>query len=98
MLPTSFTLLIALLEAPEGVCIENEDLMQAGHIQESVLPGAVRSQAEQDEAQLVKASQHGDQDAFALLVRRHQPRIFNLSMGRYSPCRWWTIRTSLPLA
>ena len=34
--------------------------MQAGHIQESVLPGAVRSQAEQDEAQLVKASQQGD--------------------------------------
>jgi RNA polymerase sigma-70 factor (ECF subfamily) len=55
--------------------------MQAGHIQESVLPGAVRSQAEQDEAQLVKASQQGDQDAFALLVRRHQRRIFNLSMG-----------------
>ena len=46
--------------------------MQAGHIQESVLPGAVRSQAEQDEAQLMKASQQGDQDAFALLVRRHQ--------------------------
>ena len=55
--------------------------MQAGHIQESVLPGAVRSQAEQDEAQLVKASQQGDQDAFALLVRRHQRCIFKLSMG-----------------
>ena len=40
-----------------------------------------RSQAEQDEAQLVKARQQGDQDAFALLVRRHQRRIFNLSVG-----------------
>jgi RNA polymerase sigma-70 factor (ECF subfamily) len=55
--------------------------MQAGHIRQSVLPGAVHSQAEQDETQLVKASQQGDLDAFALLVRRHQRRIFNLSLG-----------------
>lgn len=54
--------------------------MQAGHIRESVLPGAVHSQSEQDEVQLLKASQQGDQDAFALLVRRHQRRIFNLSI------------------
>ncbi len=33
------------------------------------LPGVVSSQAEQDDAQLVKASQQGDQDAFALLVQ-----------------------------
>ena len=45
------------------------------------LPGVATLQSEQDDAQLVKASQQGDQDAFALLVRRHQRRIFNLRMG-----------------
>ena len=28
--------------------------------------------------QLVKASQQGDQDAFALLVQKHQRRVFNV--------------------
>ena len=42
------------------------------------LPGVVSSQAEQDDARLVKASQRGDQDAFALLVQRHQRRVFNM--------------------
>jgi len=37
-------------------------------------------QAEQNETQLVKASQHGDQQAFALLVQHHQQRVFALSM------------------
>jgi RNA polymerase sigma-70 factor, ECF subfamily len=55
--------------------------MHAGHTRQSVLPGGVHSQAEQDAAPLVKASQQGDQDAFALLVRRHQRRLFNLSLG-----------------
>ena len=36
------------------------------------------SQTEQDDAQLVKASQHGDQDAFAFLVKGHQRRVFNM--------------------
>ena len=47
---------------------------------ELTLPGAVSSQAEQDDRQLVKASQQGDQDAFALLVQRHQRFVFNLSL------------------
>ena len=54
--------------------------MYATHIRRSVLPGAVRSLSERDAAQLVKASQRGDQEAFALLVRRHQRRIFNLTL------------------
>lgn len=36
--------------------------------------------SERDAAHLAKASQQGDQGAFALLVRRHQRRIFNLSL------------------
>ena len=55
--------------------------MQLSHTLEISLPGVVSSQAEQDDTQLVKASQHGDQDAFALLVQRHQCRVFNMSLG-----------------
>ena len=52
--------------------------MQLTHPLEISLPGVVSSQAEQDDAQLVKASQHGKQDAFALLVQRHQRLVFNM--------------------
>jgi RNA polymerase sigma-70 factor, ECF subfamily len=55
--------------------------MHAGHTRQSIFPGGVHSQAEQNAAPLVKASQQGDQEAFAFLVRRHQRRIFNLSLG-----------------
>src|SRR5579884_3839660 len=54
--------------------------MQVSHNLEVSLPGAVSWQAEQDDTQLVKASQQGDQDAFALLVQRHQRRVFNISL------------------
>jgi RNA polymerase sigma-70 factor (ECF subfamily) len=52
--------------------------MQLTHPLEISPPGVVSSQAEQDDAQLVKASQQGNQDAFAFLVQRHQRRVFNL--------------------
>jgi len=52
--------------------------MQLSHNLELSLPHVASSQAEQNEAQLVKASQQGDQDAFALLVQRHQRRVFNM--------------------
>lgn len=51
------------------------------HSRQSALRGVLLSQAEQEDAPLVRASQRGDQEAFALLVRRHQRRIFNLSLG-----------------
>jgi RNA polymerase sigma-70 factor (ECF subfamily) len=52
--------------------------MQLSHNLEISLPGVVSWQAEQDDAQLVKASQQGNQDAFAFLVQRHQRRVFTL--------------------
>ena len=52
--------------------------MQLAHTLEISLPGVFSSQAEQDEAQLVKASQQGDQEAFTFLVQRHQRRVFNM--------------------
>jgi len=52
--------------------------MQLSHNLEISLPGAVSWQAVQDDTQLVKASQQGNQDAFALLVQRHQHRVFNM--------------------
>jgi len=56
----------------------NEGLMQSSHRMEKALPGIVSSPGGRDDAQLVKASQQGEQDAFALLVQRHQRRVFNL--------------------
>ncbi|GAC1348611.1 MAG: RNA polymerase sigma factor RpoE [Ktedonobacteraceae bacterium] len=52
--------------------------MQLSHNLEISLPGVVSQQAVQDDTQLVKASQQGDQEAFAVLVQRHQRCIFNL--------------------
>ncbi len=57
----------------------NEPLLQSTHQSLGLaLPGALSSLAQEDEAQLVAASQHGDQDAFARLVSLHQRRIFSL--------------------
>jgi RNA polymerase sigma-70 factor, ECF subfamily len=43
-----------------------------------VFPGDVATQIEQEDVRLVQACQRGDQDAFALLLQRHQHRVFNL--------------------
>jgi RNA polymerase sigma-70 factor, ECF subfamily len=53
-------------------------LIHMANSQEISLPDVVSSQSEQDDSQLVKASQQGDQNAFASLVQRHQRRIFNM--------------------
>ena len=45
---------------------------------EMSIPNIVSSYAEQDDVTLVSASQVGDQDAFAVLVQRHQRFVFNL--------------------
>ncbi len=52
--------------------------MQLAPLREIFLPDIASSQAEQNEAQLVKASQQGDQNAFALLVQNHQRLVFNM--------------------
>ncbi len=56
----------------------SEQLLQPSHSLGVSISSAISSVTEQDETQLVAASQHGDQDAFAQLVQRHQRRVFNL--------------------
>jgi RNA polymerase sigma-70 factor (ECF subfamily) len=52
--------------------------MNMVHSPETSLIESVSSQTEQHESQLVIASQHGDQDAFACLVQRQQRRVFTM--------------------
>jgi RNA polymerase sigma-70 factor (ECF subfamily) len=54
--------------------------MRLAHSLEIALPGIVSEPSEQDDTQLVKASQQGDQDAFAFLVQKHQRRVFAMSL------------------
>jgi RNA polymerase sigma-70 factor, ECF subfamily len=52
--------------------------MHIPHGPEIALTECLSSQSEQDDTHLVKASQQGDQGAFASLVQRHQRRVFTL--------------------
>jgi RNA polymerase sigma-70 factor, ECF subfamily len=54
--------------------------MHMAHSPEISLPDVISSQSEQDDTQLVTASQQGDQDAFASLVQRHQRRVFTMAL------------------
>src|SRR5690348_2226044 len=61
-------------------------------------PNLVSSYAEQDDVALVSACQVGDQDAFALLVQRHQRYVFNLvfrMLGQYEEANEVTQETFL---
>ena len=53
-------------------------MLQPPHSIGMSIPGIAAARTEQDDTALVLASQAGDQDAFALLVQRHQRRVFNL--------------------
>ena len=52
--------------------------MDALHSWESTRSGSIPTLTEHEEVRLVQASQQGDQAAFALLLQRHQRRVFNL--------------------
>jgi RNA polymerase sigma-70 factor, ECF subfamily len=56
----------------------SESLLQPPHSLEMSFPHIVSHCAEQDDKQLAAASRDGNQDAFAVLVQRHQRRVFNL--------------------
>ena len=64
----------------------SEYLLPSPQSIEMSIPNIVSSYAEQDDVTLVSACQVGDQDAFALLVQRHQRFVFNLvfrMLGHY---------------
>jgi RNA polymerase sigma-70 factor (ECF subfamily) len=52
--------------------------LQSSHSIGIPVHNIVSASAEPDDAALVTASREGNQDAFALLVQRHQRRVFNL--------------------
>src|SRR5258708_14036022 len=55
-----------------------EYLLQPPHSIGIPIPNIATTYTEQDDIELVLASKAGNQDSFALLVQRHQRRVFNL--------------------
>ncbi len=58
----------------------NTDQRHAVQSMETMLPRGLLVHPEHNDIPLVKASQQGDQNAYALLVQRHQQRVFALSV------------------
>ena len=58
----------------------NTDQRHVVSSSENVFPRGLPLQSELTDIQLVEGSQHGDQQAFALLVQRHQRWVFVMSM------------------
>lgn len=56
----------------------SERLLESSHSLGLPITNTASSATELDDTQLVAASKKGDQDAFTLLVQRHQRRVFNL--------------------
>jgi RNA polymerase sigma-70 factor, ECF subfamily len=52
--------------------------MHSSESLESVFPEGATTQVEQEDARLIQASRRGDQDAFAILLQKHQRRVFNV--------------------
>src|SRR6266581_2336176 len=76
----------------------DEFFLQSSHSIGLPISSVAPARTEQDDAALVRASRSGDQDAFALLVQRHQRRVFNLvyrMVGQYEEASEITQETFL---